>query len=103
MNPKEEVDFKETDAFKKFIENTDKQLDAKIMTYDAKTDHYNYGGKYISRDKIGNGLGQMTLEQFQTEVNHMNMSKTNEFRTKTKEVSLDGKTTKTTTDFELGK
>ncbi len=80
----------------------DKELDAKIMTYDEKTNNYVYGGKYISRDAIGTGGGQMTLETFQTEVDKMNMNNSNESATTTKRTSADGDVITKIKDFQYG-
>lgn len=81
-------------------EQKDKELDAKVMTYDAKTNNYVYGGKYISRDAIGTGTDKMTLETFQTEVDKMNMNTTNEYRTNDTRTSADGTVTTKIKDFE---
>jgi len=68
----------------------DAKLDAKIMTYDETTNNYVYRNKYVSRDDVGTGDGQITLEKFQTAVDKMLLSNDNDFSTTTSRTSLDG-------------
>ena len=96
LDPTESKSFTDRKAEK------DKEVDAKIMTYDANTNSYVYGWKYISRDAIGTGADQMTLETFQTEVDKMNMNNNNESATTTKRISADGSVITKIKDFQYG-
>ena len=98
ITPTDPNDLNQT-ALKNRTDAVDKKLDVNIVTYNEKSNTYQYKGKEISRDNVGNEKGKMTLENFQNEVDKMLMSDKNDTRNVQTEVSADGKTSKKIIDF----
>lgn len=104
------VDGKNSADIRKTLDAKKKEIDVKVteklknsVVYNDTRNTYQYKGKEISRDKVGNEKGKLNLQQFQNEVDKSNTQKDNFDRTVTTQTSLDGKTTRTVKDFEENK
>lgn len=87
------------DAKKKEI---DTRIDAKLknsVVYNEDKNQYEYRWSVTSRDKIWNGESQISLQDFQNEVDKTLISDNNEERSLTTQVSADKQTTRKVIDF----
>ena len=82
------------------VSEIDKKLDKSIVTYDEKTNTYQYRWGKKARDEIWDKKWQITLEQFQNEVDKKLISKDNEEKTTQVETSKDKSTTREVVDFK---
>ena len=101
VNGKNSADIKTSlDAKKKEIDVRATEKLKNSVVYNDKRNTYQYKGKEISRDNVGDGKGKLNLQQFQNEVDKANIKNNNQDRTVTTQTSVDGKTSRTVKDFE---
>lgn len=80
----------------------DVEVDAKLknsVVYNETTNNYEYKWTVKSRDNIWNGESQISLQDFQNEVDKKLISKNNEERSSTTQVSADQQTARKVIDF----